>query len=247
MFYLLLESILLYGNLDNNTHIVVYTSTEFMNMIRQSHLYCEKIVFEINDTYTSIDLACKARLDLFELPCISQYNKILYLDTDIIIKNAVNTVFELCNEDILYVVEEGNLQLDNNDYWGKSLFGNEITQYSDTSAFSSGILLFNNCECIRQLFENIKKDMIKRPRNFKCYDQPYIVYNAFKYKLYNNKLLKLFAVNNKSNIAGIEVIHHFPGGPGEYASKISFMTQFLNRVKGITNKIDMPCKSSISS
>jgi hypothetical protein len=232
MFYLLLESILIYGNLDDDTHIVVYTSTEFMNMIRQSHLYHKKIVFEINDTYTSIDLACKARLDLFELPCISNYDKILYLDTDIIIKNAVNTVFELCNEDILYVLEEGNLCLDYNDYWGKSLFGNELDHYNDTSAFTSGILLFNNCERIRQLFENIKKDMIKRPHPF--HDQPYFVYNAFKYNIYNNKLLKLFAVNNRNNIIGIEVIHHFPGGPGIYENKIIIMTTFLNRMKDVT-------------
>jgi hypothetical protein len=33
MFYLLLKSIFIYANLDNNTHILVYTLTEFMNKI----------------------------------------------------------------------------------------------------------------------------------------------------------------------------------------------------------------------
>jgi hypothetical protein len=231
MFYLLLESILIYGNLDSDTDIVIYTSTEFMNMIYQSHLYHEKIIFEINDSYTTIDLACKARLDVFDLPSISHYDKILYLDTDVIIKNSINNVFEICKEDILYVLEEGSITA-NDDYWGKSLFGNEITQYSDTSAFSSGILLFNNCERIKELFENIKEDIIKRPHCF--HDQPHIVYNAFKYNMYNNKLLKLLAVNNKNNIIGMEVIHHFPGGPGVYAHKITIMTEFLNRIKDVT-------------
>ena len=51
MFYLLLESIFIYGNLDSNTHILVYTSTSFMNIMKQSHLFHEdKIKFEINDT-----------------------------------------------------------------------------------------------------------------------------------------------------------------------------------------------------
>ena len=39
MFFLLLESIFIYGNLDDNTHILVYTSTQFMNIIKQSHLF----------------------------------------------------------------------------------------------------------------------------------------------------------------------------------------------------------------
>ena len=34
MFYLLLESIYAYGNLDNNTIILIYTSTVFMNKIK---------------------------------------------------------------------------------------------------------------------------------------------------------------------------------------------------------------------
>ncbi len=79
MLYLLLESIFIYGTLDENTNILIYTSTLFMNIIKQSHLFnIAKIMFEINDTYNSIDSACKARLDLFNLPSISNYNKILY-------------------------------------------------------------------------------------------------------------------------------------------------------------------------
>jgi len=35
MFYLLLESILIYGKLDNNTNILIYTSTPFMNIIKK--------------------------------------------------------------------------------------------------------------------------------------------------------------------------------------------------------------------
>ena len=77
MFFLLLESILIYGNLDDNTNILVYTSTQFMNVIKRSHLFCDKIKFEINDTYDNIDKSCKSRLDLFNLPFITNYNKIL--------------------------------------------------------------------------------------------------------------------------------------------------------------------------
>ena len=231
MFFLLLESIFIYGNLDENTTILVYTSTTFMNMIKQNHLFNnEKIKFEINDTYDNIDKACKARLNLFNLSSITNYSKILYLDTDILVKDDINKIFDVCKEDILYVLEEGEINHDA-DFWGKTLFGNEIENYDDKSAFTSGILLFNNCEKIKDLFTKINEDIVNRPYNFACYDQPYIVYNAFKYNLYNNKVLNSLVVNNDSNIHSDKVVHHFPGGPGVYQHKIDVMTIFLNSIK----------------
>ena len=232
MFFLLLESIFIYGNLDDNTNILVYTSTRFKNMIKQSHLFNnEKIKFEINDTYNNTDKSCKSRLDLFNLPSITNYNKILYLDTDIIVKDNINKVFDVCQEDIFYVLEEGTID-SNTDYWGKSIFGNEINNYEDKTAFTSGILLFNNCEKIKDLFNKINEDIMIRPHFF--HDQPHIVYNAFKYNLYNNKILKTIVVNNDKNIHSDKVIHHFSGGPGVYQHKIVAMTAFLNNIKDFT-------------
>ena len=232
MFYLLLESILFYGNINENTSLLVYTSTPFMNKIKQSHLF-HKIEFEINDTYDTIEKACKSRLDFFELST-KKYDTILYLDTDILIKDSIQKVFDLCTEEWLYVVEEG--EIDNiHDCWGKTLFGEEAHQYEDKRAFTSGILLFKNCDRIKELFQNIKKNMIERPYFFGCYDQPYIVYNTFKYKLYNKKLSCL-AVNNDIN--SDKVIYHFPGGPGVYKDKINWMTFFLHHISttNVNNK-----------
>ena len=231
MCFLLLESIFSYGNLDDNTHILMYTSTPFMNMIKRSNLFNEKIKFEINDTYNDTGKACKSRLDLFNLSSITNYNKILYLDTDILIKDDINKVFEVCKKDILYVLEEGEIT-DHRDYWGKSLFGKEINNYADQTAFTSGILLFNNCETIKHLFNKINEDIATRTHHF--HDQPFIVYNAFKYNLYNNKILKSLVVNNDYNIHSDKVIHHFPGGPGIYQHKIDNMTIFLNSIKDCT-------------
>uniref|UniRef100_A0A6C0HR72 Nucleotide-diphospho-sugar transferase domain-containing protein n=1 Tax=viral metagenome TaxID=1070528 RepID=A0A6C0HR72_9ZZZZ len=234
MFFLLLESIFIYGNLDENTKILVYTSTTFMNIIKQSHLFNnEKIEFEINDTYNNIDKACKSRLDLFNLPSIKNYNKILYLDTDILVKDDINKIFDVCKEDILYVSEEGEIH-SNTDYWGKTLFGNEVNNYDDKSAFTSGILLFNSSEKIKDLFNKINEDIVKRPYDLSFHDQPYIVYNAFKYNLYNNKVLKSLVVSCDNNVRSDKVVHHFPGGPGVYQHKIDEMTIFLNNIKDFT-------------
>lgn len=232
MFFLLLESIFIYGNIDINTNILVYTSTQFMNIIKTNPLFDEeKIKFEINDTYNNIDKACKARLDLFNLSSINKYSKILYLDTDILVKDDISRVFNVCKNNILYVLEEGNLETETHDNHGKILFGDELNNYQDKTAFTSGILLFNNCEKINTLFKKINEDIANRPYNFTCYDQPYIIYNSFKYNLYNNKILKSLVVNNDSNIYSDKVIHHFPGGPGIYKYKIEKMNNFLDNMK----------------
>jgi lipopolysaccharide biosynthesis glycosyltransferase len=238
MFLIFLESILIYGDLDINTHVLIYTSTNFMNKIKQCHLFdSEKMCFEINDNYNCIEKACKARLDLFNLDSVKNYNKILYLDTDILVKDKINKVFDVCKDDILYVLEEGNIDHEQ-DWWGGPLFENEINNYEDKTAFTSGIMLFNNCEIIKDLFNKINEDVIKRARYFSCHDQPYIIYNAFKYNLYNNKILKTFVVNNDNNIPSTKIIHHFPGGPVIYEHKIIKMNVFLDSFKNFNNYVN---------
>jgi predicted O-methyltransferase YrrM len=232
MFFLLLESIFTYSCINKNTNILVYTSTIFMNMIKQSHLFNkEQIKFEINDTYNSIDKACNAKLDLFNLVSVKNYNKILYLDTDTLVKDDINKVFNVCKEDVLYVFEESHIG-HTSDFWGKTLFDQEINNYKDKTAFTCGLLLFNNCEKIKDLFNKINIDIANRPHKF--HDHPHIVYNAFKYNLYNNKILKSLVVNNDINIHSDKVIHHFSEGPREYQPKIETMTNFMNSIKDFT-------------
>lgn len=152
----------------------------------------------------------------------------MYLDIDIIIKDDIHKVFQVCNQDILYALEEGEI-CSETDNWGLSLFGDEINQYLDKSAFSSGILLFHNSKKMEFLFQKIKEDIINRYHGF--YDQPYIVYNAFKYQLYDNKILKTLAINNNFDIYSDKVIHHFPGGPFNFEIKLYIMNNFLYNIK----------------
>jgi hypothetical protein len=228
MVYLFLESIFIYGILNDNTHIVLYTTTSFMTIIKKSNLFDEKIKFEINDNTTC------GILEVFNLSVIQQYNKILYLNTNNLLKDNIDKVFDICIEDILYVLEEGNIN-DNSGYWGKTLFGNEINNYTDSTAFTNEIILFNNCEKIKNLFNQIKDDIINRPYSCINCDQPHIIYNAFKYNLYNNKILKSLIGNNYNDIQSNKTIYNFSG-----VYKIDNMTKFLNNIKEftITNNIN---------
>jgi hypothetical protein len=232
MCYLFLESIFIYGQLDETTDIVVYTTTEFMHMIKQSHLFNSNIFFEINDTYTTIADACKAKLDVFNLQSTMKYDKILYLDIDVLVKGDINTVFKVAKDDLLYALEEGMI-VSEVDAWGSSLIGiDEMPYFIGKTAFTSGIMLFKNCDKMKELFKIINEDVIKRHHFF--HDQPHIVYNALKYNVYDNQALKAVAVNNDHNIHSDKVIHHFPGGPGIYQHKVVTMTIFLNNSKDYT-------------
>ncbi len=71
-------------------------------------------------------------------------------------------------------------------------------------------------------------------KNHSFYDQPHIIYISFKYKLYNNKILKSFVVNNDNNVNSDKILHHFPGGPGVYEHKIILMNNFLKNIKDFT-------------
>lgn len=227
MFLFMLESILLYGNMRTEIQMVVYTSTRFMERIKQSSLYDDSILFELNDTYDTIAKACYARLDVFKLPLMNQYEKILYLDTDILIKENLNRVFSICQEEMLYVLEEGKLTDDDNYYGGKTLFGELETK--DVSAFTSGIMLFPRCEIIQKLFETIQEDIRTREYTFECYDQPYIVYHAIRQELCK-KTLGSVAINNNYSIQSTKTIHHFPGCPGIYEEKLKKMETFLDEL-----------------
>jgi len=230
MFCIMLYSILNYGCLTEQTEILVYTTTHFMNIIKTCNLFNPaKIKFEINDAYIDIDKACKSRLDFFDLPSARKYEKILYLDADIIVKGDVNRVFAVCELDLIYALEESTID-DVNDWHGYTLFGAEVNNYADKSAFTSGILLFKNCENMKMLFNRIREDIVNRPYLNSFYDQPYIIYNAFKYNLYNNKVLNTFAINNDFDINSNIVIHHFPGNVGNYWRKIHNMLVFLKEL-----------------
>lgn len=234
LLYLLLESLYLYGNLDEDTHILIYTSTQFMEIIKTSKLYSNKIIFETNDNYNTVDSACKSRLDLFQFPILSNYNKILYLDTDILIINDINPIFDLIQENVIYAVEEGEIDSYSGtgwDYWGNILFGNSIHNYTDKSAFSSGVMLFNNCKKIKKVFKKVKETMQSRQDVRLCYDQPYIVYCAFMKNAYNNKSLNKWTAINDLNIYTDKTIIHFAGGVGIHQHKIINMVEFLVKYK----------------
>lgn len=238
LLYILLESIFIYGNLQNNIKILIYTSSNFKQLIMNSVLNSNKIIFQINDNKTNLIDSCRAKLDIFTFNCISMFNKILYLDVDTIVKKDINCIFDCATKDILYTVEEGSIELSLN--WGSNLFLKESKLYNDKSAFSTGVLLFNNCEMIKNLFITISEHILNTTDNL-LNDKPYIIYNSFKYNMYDNKILSKYAVNYDSNSNSDYYIHHFSGNLGDSNIKYDIMSDFIFRLNyiHISNIIDI--------
>ncbi len=234
LLYILLESIYIYANINENTDILIYTNTNFMNKIKNSSLYSNKLIFKINDSIDTIHEASITRLNIFNFDIINNYHKILYLDTDVVIIKDISNIFNLSIENKLYVMEEGSIDSTTN-YWGKELFGEKIDDFMDKSAFSSGVILFNNCQEIKDLFNIIYNDLINPNKiKYECYDQTYIVYHSFMLHLYNNKLLNDYVTTSDINIYSEKSILHFAGGFGNFELKHHKMDIFMINYKDYT-------------
>jgi hypothetical protein len=210
------------------------TSPEFEPEVRQLSrtLELDLKVFCI-DLQTIFQAAC-ARLSIFEYPEISGYEKILYLDSDILIRADLSQIFKLPIEDLLYGIESGNI--------GSLSFGGQFFDFGtidqNLAGINSGTLLFFNSENIKNLFQRIKGhvDQFTNDGNQPpyCMDQPFINFHAIKDSLYNNKLLipyvTLFEGEDIVNNCSTSAICHFSFPIGNFGHKFFRMCNFLTKI-----------------
>ena len=232
LIHLLLKSYTLFGDAPDEVDYLIICSPYF-----QKNIQAIFNTLHIKGKIWCLDLKTKfeagySRLQIFDYPHINQYNKILYLDCDILVTNSLSNILDFQLEDKLYTLEEGNT---NHVFWGRQFFDKN----PNCTAFTSGILLFNNHIIIKDLFQkilsHIQNHIHKNLSTPVCLDQPFIIYHAVKDNLYDNQKLINIVVNNPNNF-NHETISHFPGGPGNYKSKIVKMSQFMNNVMFNVNK-----------
>ena len=132
---LLLKSYKIFGNSPDNVDYLIICNTNFQKKI-------QTILDNLNISgkIWCIDLKTKfeagySRLKIFDYPYINLYNKILYLDCDILVTNSINNILDFQLENKLYALKE---------YCHRNfhcqLFTDEEYELLDkNSAFSSGI------------------------------------------------------------------------------------------------------------
>lgn len=233
MLYLFLESVFIYGNLDENTHIIVYTSTPFMNIIKQSHLFIdEKIKFEINDKYHTVDKTHKEILDVPNLSSIANYNKILCLCANNLVKDDINTIFDVCEENLIYVLEKGKItnvfnKIPHNSPINLKIHTIIINKFfrllvaNDDDNIYSDKVIHNFSGETGKNKSNTKENIIKESYNDDSVNNNPFVYTDFKYNLNTDKKIDSFVVVNNPDNNIIQL-------------KLDRMRQFLNSIKDFT-------------
>lgn len=226
---LLLKTYILFGSPDKNTRYLIICNPDFKSKIEVifKFLHIDGLIWCI-DLHTIFE-ACYSRLKIFDYPDIDKYNKILYLDCDILITNDLSNILNFQLDDKLYALNEGH-SLGPHDWWGSDFFTPDSNP--KTSVFSTCVLLFNNCQIIKNLFNNTLshiyshlKDDLPLPM---CYDQPFIIYNTVKDNLHDNQKLIHIVINDPWHTSfNGETISHFPSAPGDFNSKHVKMMKYL--------------------
>jgi len=229
---LLITSISVKANINKNTtDILILTSAAFQPLIQKELENIDlPLHYYIMDLHTLMEASC-CKLKIFQYDMIDKYNKILYLDTDILINSDINVLFNIeISSEKLYALEEGHI---GHVFWGSQFFNFEIFS-KNTSAFSAGVFYFINSESMRKLFEDtnchIVNYMNKNTDHPFCLDQPFLVYNSFIQDKYDNKFMKKYLENNPREFNKEKIIYHFPGTPGLYNSKYHKMSSFWEKI-----------------
>jgi lipopolysaccharide biosynthesis glycosyltransferase len=105
---LLITSISEKGNINKTTDILIITSPVFQPLIQKElEGFSLPIQYYILNLQTLMEASC-CKLKIFQYSEIDKYEKILYLDTDVLVNSDVNPLFDThISSEKLYALEEG--------------------------------------------------------------------------------------------------------------------------------------------
>jgi lipopolysaccharide biosynthesis glycosyltransferase len=231
---LLLKSLKMYSPSENFDFLVI-TQKQFEPQVKEfgRNLGIDLRTFCM-DCSTIFQAAC-ARLFIFDYPEVSGYEKLLYIDTDILIKGPLDPIFDLLNgaKDVLYGIESGTIESPN---FGAQFFNfNQIEK--SLTGLNSGTLLFLNSQTMKDLFQRIRNHINTFTQSGEqspyCMDQPFINFHAIRDKLYDNKTLNpfvsLFENNDTVDNYTTSSICHFSFPIGNFSHKYNRMCDFLDK------------------
>jgi alpha-N-acetylglucosamine transferase len=229
-----MRSIVLYGSLPSNIEFIVFTSPELYPLI-ESILSKSQVSFKIKligDIHTANDvMALKFRI-FHEVECYG-YDRILYLDTDVLCTKSLIPILEVQLDDKIYAVQEGEL---GGRWWCKDGFFDFERIDPNTPAMNAGIMLFKPNKTVQTLFDRVYADTksMRVPTAF--LDQSYLMYHAYLMQCYDNTLLVPY-IHLGFHKDKQTIFHHFIGPyVGGGAEKRLVMMDVFHNQLGKTDK-----------
>jgi FkbM family methyltransferase len=179
----------LYSSLDS-IDFLVFTSKDFAPDIQKlSKLLGIPLQMKFF-SFNSVHEASCARLFIFDYENAMAYDKIMYLDTDIIVQGDLMNIFNEPIEDKIYGMKEGTIEHEIHGGWWFDF----STIDKNTVAMNGGILLFKATETMKQIFCDINNHVQDIKTTGKpmpeCADQPFVNYHFIKANKYDNKMLE---------------------------------------------------------
>lgn len=173
------------------THILIITDPVLKPLIEAKHQNLKYWVIDCLDVWDAYCL----RTNIMHWDEISNYDKILYLDLDILFANSLSPIFQIpLVDDCIYTLEEHNMDPP---HCADFL---DFTKYDrHKTAFTSAIMLFKNSQHMVAMWDriiaHIKEYKLKHKQLPSCCDQPFIVANFYMHSRFDNQILKEYAIN----------------------------------------------------
>lgn len=234
LFNLFFMSLALHYDGMRGTTLLIMTSVSFEESIRKtiSSFSPEiEILIWSTEEKPTVREAALARYQIFEFEKIEQFERVLYLDTDVLINGSLSEVFSEALEDgKIHCLAEGSLG-DPREFYGRTLFQEAgLEQLLEKKGFTSGAIIFKKQKSISELFHEVcrfHKTETDKGRILPCVDQPFLNFIATSSDRIDLKILGKYMRNNPTSAAERVCINHFPGRVGNFDSKFSKMSKFF--------------------
>lgn len=186
-----------------------------------------------------------SRLCVFQYPHIERYDRVLYLDCDILIRGDVETLYGLVERrDQLYAAAE-RADIDHR-FWSLGRYTSEqlaAFRKEQRRPFNSGSLLFARSSSIETLFA----DMLQLARDWsgpipECNDQPFVNHICHTRDVVNVDALTPRVTCNPFSERALRPEHlvlHFLGGADHHGTKIERMQGYLRGRSLLEETLDM--------
>ena len=234
MFLLCLES-LIKQNYDGDFLVI----TNFKDEISKRYTFKNPIHF-LNVEDTHILGAASNKFKIYEFDKAKNYDKILYVDVDLLFFTSPNVIFDLIDKKFIYVSYDDCTQdypsklmtekLKGNYWWKNSLFEMEEIKYIERKrilGINTGIFAFDSSLIFH--FEKIDKFFHSNiALSNHALEQPFMNLYLFRNNLFKPELTDYVTHNGLFKTHHEKPIIHFAGYAEGLAKKINCMNNLIN-------------------